>query len=284
MSELTITIAAGGRSLTVNQVDRGVGLFAEKIKGWYGTPKAKVEVTERASGDGAHSVPDEAVLYASRVVTIDLAAYGNSRPDVVDGMDALGVMAHRIVEVTVEDGGEVTTAYGYLSSEFDDEPSVDLHRGTVTIVCVDPRRYGVERSSVIVPFAGATGGLQYDANADYILLPITFAGSSAASNATTVTNGGNSEAFPVITVEGDLPSGITLTGDWGQLVYASPIGIGAPLVLDSLTRTATVLGVDVTRALARRDFPVVEPGGTVTISALAEGTGTVTATVRDTYI
>ena len=284
MSKLTITIAAGGRSLTVNQVDRGAGLFAESLKGWYGTPKAKVEVTERASGDGAHFVPDEAVLYASRVVTIGLAAYGNGRPDVVDAMDALGVMAHHIVEVTVEDGGEVTTAYGYLSSEFDDEPSVDLHRGTATIVCADPRRYGVERSSVIVPFAGATGGLQYDADADYILLPITFAGGSAASNATTVTNGGNSEAFPVITVEGDLPSGITLTGDWGQLVYASPIGIGAPLVLDSLTRTATVLGVDVTRALTARDFPTVPAQGSATIAANADGTGTATINIRDTYI
>lgn len=284
MSKLTITIAAGGRSLTVNQVDRGAGLFAEKLKGWYGTPKAKVEVTERASGDGAHSVPDEAVLYASRVVTIGLAAYGNGRPDVVDAMDALGVMAHHIVEVTVEDGGEVTTAYGYLSSEFDDEPSVDLHRGTLTIVCPDPRRYGTERVASIVPTGDAGGGLLYDDGAGYLLLPIQFAGDAPAGNSATLENGGTSTAYPTITVEGSFPSGVTITHAGGELAYPAPIGPGAPLVLDSLTRTATVLGVDVTRALARRDFPVVAPGGTVTISALAEGTGTVTATVRDTYV
>lgn len=284
MSKLTITIAAGGRSLTVNQVDRGAGLFAESLKGWYGTPKAKVEVTERASGDGAHSVPDEAVLYASRVVTIGLAAYGNGRPDVVDAMDALGVMAHRIVDVTVEDGGEVTTAYGYLSSEFDDEPSVDLHRGTVTIVCPDPRRYGTERVASIVPTGDAGGGLLYDDGAGYLLLPVQFAGDAPTGNSATLENMGTSTAYPTITVEGSFPSGVTIAHAGGELAYPAPIGPGAPLVLDSLTRTATVLGVDVTRALSRRDFPVVEPGGTVTISALAEGTGTVTATVRDTYI
>lgn len=284
MSKLTITIAAGGRSLTVNQVDRGAGLFAEKLKGWYGTPKAKVEVTERASGDGAHSVPDEAVLYASRVVTIGLAAYGNGRPDVVDAMDALGVMAHHIVEVTVEDGGEVTTAYGYLSCEFDDEPSVDLHRGTVTIVCPDPRRYGTERVASIVPTGDAGGGLLYDDGAGYLLLPVQFAGDAPEGNSATLANGGTSTAYPTITVEGSFPSGVTITHAGGELAYPAPIGPGAPLVLDSLTRTVSVLGVDVTRALARRDFPVVAPGGTVTISALAEGTGTVTATVRDTYI
>ncbi len=284
MGKLTITIAVAGRSLTVNQVDRGAGLFAESLKGWYGTPKAKVEVTERASGDGAHSVPDEAVLYASRVVTIGLAAYGSGRPDVVDSMDALGIMAHRIVEVTVEDGGEVTTAYGYLSSEFDDEPSVDLHRGTVTIVCPDPRRYGTERVASIVPTGDAGGGLLYDDGAGYLLLPVQFAGDAPEGNSATLENMGTSTAYPTITVEGSFPAGVTITHAGGELAYPAPIGPGAPLVLDSLTRTASVLGVDVTRALTRRDFPVVEPGGTVTISALAEGTGTVTATVRDTYV
>ena len=284
MSKLTITIAAGGRSLTVNQVDRGAGLFAESLKGWYGTPKAKVDVTERASGDGAHSVPDEAVLYASRVVTIGLAAYGSGRPDVVDSMDALGIMAHRIVEVTVEDGGEVTTAYGYLSSEFDDEPSVDLHRGTVTIVCPDPRRYGTERVASIVPTGDAGGGLLYDDGAGYLLLPVQFAGDAPEGNSATLENMGTSTAYPTITVEGSFPAGVTITHAGGELAYPAPIGPGAPLVLDSLTRTASVLGVDVTRALSRRDFPAVPAGGTVTISALADGTGTVTASVRDTYI
>lgn len=60
--------------------------------------------------------------------------------------------------------------------------------------------------------------------------------------------------------------------------------MGAPLVLDSLTRTATVLGVDVTRALTARDFPTVPAQGSATIAANADGTGTATITIRDTYI
>lgn len=284
MSKPTITIAVAGRSLTMDQVDHGSGLFIEKLDGWYDTPKTKVDITERSSGDGAHSVPDEAVLYASRVVTIGVAAYGDGRAEVVGAVNSLALFAHHVVEVTVEDGGEVTTARGHLSSEFDASPHACLHRGTVTIVCPDPRRYGTERVASIVPTGDAGGGLLYDEGAGYLLLPVQFAGDAPEGNSATLENMGTSTAYPTITVEGSFPSGVTITHAGGELAYPAPIGPGAPLVLDSLTRTASVLGVDVTRALSRRDFPAVPAGGTVTISALAEGTGTVTATVRDTYI
>lgn len=284
MSTMTITLTAGDKVLVIGQTIDSPGLFAEDISGWYGTPDSKVDVTERASGDGAHSVPDDAVLYASRVVTVDVAAYGPSRELLIGEVESIGSMTHRIVTISVDDGGKQTSASGYLTSEMDESHGKRLYRGTLTIVCPDPRRYGAERTFSIVPTGDAGGGLLYDDGAGYLLLPIQFAGDAPTGNYATLANDGTSTAYPIITVEGSFPSGVTITHAGGELAYTAPIGPGAPLVLDSLTRTASVLGVDVTRALARRDFPVVAPGGTVTISALADGTGTVTASVRDTYI
>lgn len=284
MSKLTISLAADGRTLELGQTNDGAGLFVDSLEGWWGTPAAKVGLTERSSGDGAHAVADDAVLYSARTVSVGVTAYGGGRGQVVDAMNDVLWFAHRIVDVTVDDGGGQTRASGFVEVDFDGDVALGMHQGTLTIVCPDPRRYGTERVASIVPTGDAGGGLLYDDGAGYLLLPVQFAGDAPAGNSATLANGGTSTAYPTITVEGSFPSGVTITHAGGELAYPAPIGPGAPLMLDSLTRTATVLGVDVTRALARRDFPVVEPGGTVTISALAEGTGTVTATVRDTYI
>lgn len=284
MTPTIVTIGAGGRSVEMNRPGEGGAIWCETAGGWWGTPEPKVELTERSSGDGAHRVPDEAVLYASRVVTLGVVATGPGRDAVAALMDAANAMANRTVRVGVADAGGETWAEGYLSTEWGPEAWPGHQRGTVTIVCPDPRRYGTERVASIVPTGDAGGGLLYDDGAGYLLLPMQFAGDAPTGNSATLANGGTSTAYPTITVEGSFPSGVTITHAGGELAYTAPIGPGAPLVLDSLTRTATVLGVDVTRALARRDFPVVEPGGTVTIAALADGTGTVTASVRDTYI
>lgn len=285
MSEpIRITLEADGFTAALNSQAADGAVWAETIAGWYGTPEPKVELVERVSGDGAHAVPDEAVLYAARVVTIGAVASGAGRDAVNALMESVNVLAHRNVRIAVADGGGETWAEGYLSTSWAENAYPGHQRGEITVVCTDPRRYGTERVASIVPTGDAGGGLLYDDGAGYLLLPIQFAGDAPTGNSATLANEGTSTAYPTITVEGSFPSGVAITHAGGELAYTAPIGSGAPLVLDSLTRTATVLGVDVTRALARRDFPVVGPGGTVTIATLAEGTGTVTASVRDTYI
>lgn len=282
---MRVTLEAGGLSYEVGDGGgSGCNLTDGGLRGWYGTPSAKVGLTERSSGDGAHSVPDEAILYSARTVTMEVRFEAADAARALSLRDGLAALAHRIVRVGVADALGETWAEGFL--EVDCDLRREWHRipATLTIVCPDPRRYGTERVASIVPTGDAGGGLLYDEGAGYLLLPVQFAGDAPEGNSATLANGGTSTAYPTITVEGSFPSGVTISHAGGELAYPAPIGPGAPLVLDSLTRTVSVLGVDVTRALARRDFPVVAPGGTVTISALAEGTGTVTATVRDTYI
>lgn len=285
MSEpIRITLEADGFTAALNSQAADGAVWAETIAGWYGTPEPKVDLVERVSGDGAHAVPDEAVLYAARVVTIGAVASGAGRDAVNALMESVNVLAHRNVRIAVADGGGETWAEGYLSTSWAENAYPGHQRGEITVVCTDPRRYGAARMAYIVPDGDGGGGLLYDEGAGYILLPIEFYGEAPSANAATVSNSGTSAAHPAIIVRGDFPDGVTINHGGGQLAYPAPIGAGAPLVLDGLTRTATVRGVDVTRALTSRDFPAIPPGGSVTLSVLASGTGTVTVESFDTYI
>lgn len=258
------------------------------IDGWYSSPASKVKSVERSSGDGAHSIPDEAVLYASRVVSVGVHAIGGE-----DGRDAtLALMAqvnellHQNVRIRVVDSESDTFATGYLTVKWEDgvrrEGGIS---GSIDIVCQDPRRYSTQaRTAYLVPVTYDPGGLLYDETAGYLLSPIQFYGEAPVNSAATIGNGGTSTAYPTITVEGSFPDGVRLTGSWGELSYSAPIGNGAPLVIDCLTRTASVLGQDMTRSLTSRDFPSIPAGGSVTMTLASRGTGTVAVESRDTYI
>ena len=284
MEPITVTLEAAGRVVELNRhVDLGA-IWCETLAGWWGTPEAKVELTERASGDGAHRVADEAILYAARVVTLALTASGASREAVVGLMESVNALAHHIVTIEVADAKGPTRASGYLEVEWEEEAYPGHQRGTITLVCADPRRYGERHTAFVVPSGTAAGGLAYDATASYVLLPITFYGEAPEGNAATVSNEGTSTDYPTIVVSGVLPGGFAIQHDGGELAYGAPVGAGTPVVLDCLTRTATVRGVDMTRALTRRDFPSVEPGGSATLSVLAEGDATVTIEVSNTYV
>ena len=55
-------------------------------------------------------------------------------------------------------------------------------------------------------------------------------------------------------------------------------------MVDCLSGTASVNGVDVTRNLTSRDMPEVAPGGTERVALVSPGVGSVSVEVRDTYI
>ena len=276
-----VTLHSGG-------IDSGLAISDGGIEGWYSTPDPKVELVERQSGDGAHAVPDDAVLYAARVISVGIHAIGgdSGRDATLALMAELGKLAHQNVQARLVDSEGDTFARGFLSVEWDaGARHEEAASGSLTITCADNRRYSSSpRTAYLTPSATDSGGLLYDDGAAYLLSPVQFGGEAPTSNACTVSNSGTSAAYPTITASGSFPRGIRLSGPWGELSYPQAIGSGAPLVLDCLTRTASVLGVDVTRALSKRDFPAVPAGGSCSINLLASGTGTVAVEVRDTYV
>lgn len=280
-------ISAGGRTVHIaseGAVD-GPSLFAEKLKGWWSTPQAKVSMTELSQGDGAHAISDQDVLYSTRTVTLDVLARGRSRSEVQEAMESLLWMAHRIVTLRVADASSDTYARGYIEVESGSGKALG-HREelSATIVCPDPRRYGTATlSATLVPGGNSDGGL--DLTDARLAWPLEWGESAASHSVATLHNAGTSTAYPTISIRGDI-SDVTIAepATGRELTVTGYIG-WSPIVLDCLSRTASIGGVDVTRRLGRRDFPTIAPGGDTTLALMCSGTsGSVSIEWHDTYI
>lgn len=284
MMEIVLTAGSDSVSITgTRSALTGKGVAA--LAGWYSTPDAKVETTERQAGMGAHNVTDDMVLYSTRTVTVDVAALAATRAEVLSIMERVQRFAGRVLTIRVADGGRDTYATGYLACEWGAERWENAATAAITVVCPDPRRYSTKaRTAWLGPLSGTQGGLMFDDAGVMLTSPVSFFGDTEGGNACTLANGGTATAYPTITVSGRWPDGVVLNlGDGGQLAYGDAL-LYQNLTLDCLTRTATVNGVDVTRALTSRDFPSVPPGGDVRLGCVSAGEGSIEVSVRDTYI
>lgn len=280
-------ISAGGRTVHIASegVPDGPSLFAEKLKGWWSTPQAKVSMAELSQGDGAHAISDTDVLYSTRTITLDVLARGRSRSEVQEAMESLLWMACRIVTLRVADASSDTYARGYIEVDSGSGKALG-HREelTATIVCPDPRRYGTDTlSATLVPGGNADGGL--DLTEERLAWPLAWGESAASHSVATLHNAGTAMAYPTIGIRGDI-SDVTIAEPATGRELSIPGYIGwNPIVLDCLARTASIGGVDVTRRLGRRDFPSIAPGGDTTLALMCSGTnGTVSIEWHDTYI
>lgn len=417
------------------------------LDGWYSTPDAKVKLTERASGDGAHDVSAEAIIYGTRTITADYRILADSRSELLAHERELLSLAHQQVRFRVTDDDSDLFASGYVDSVVKDKSQQNLAKqtetGRITIICPRPERLAWSPlQSQLFPVSVMQGGLRYstvrqlvsawtgtpnnststlsqngkvvatnldidpaclqirycnpttvsarqnaddtwtyttiDGNMRWIIpiftIPVTvpgmiifvqwaetnvqqdgvegtlvasgpgwaaytvnaklkmgiyypvgvsftllhigfytaadwqamqslridwFSGDSysgkglsyplnygtggVASNVALLLNQGSSKAFPVLTVTGSFPNGVQIQWGGNALQYDGTIG-AVPLILDSRSQTASMGGVDVSRNLSRRDFPMVPANGSVSLRLMSAGTGWVTAVCRDTYI
>lgn len=279
-----VELTGGGDTIHFVGVVCGPGYYiaSDGIEGWYGQPDRKVTMTERQTGDGAFPIRDEDTLFASRTVTLHARIIADARADLVDAMSRLSRLGGQSVTVRVVDGLEDTVATGYLRAEHPATWSEHSATTTLTIVCTDPRRYA---STPLTRFldadTGSGGGLVYPVGS-----PVSFGGAGLVDVTGLLTNAGSAPAYPTFTVHGTFPAGIRIMSGGQSLTYVGPI-MGAPIILDSLTRTASLTGLDRSQFLGIRDFPVVPPGGSIRVSFMpldATTGGWCEATVRDTYI
>jgi len=260
------------------------------IEGWYGTPDLKVDVTERGQGNGAHDVDEASILYSARTVTTNLSAIGNSREDVQNAFRPIQAAAGHNVKFRVVDSRTDTYVLGHISSEVSPEWIEWGNVVTLTVVCPRPERLStVTRVASMGSDTGDGGGLVFDTVDDVRYLHLTDLsfgpGAIRLSNACTISNTGTSTAYPVITASGDMPGGLVITNGatGGQLGYGQPVR-WQPVTFDSRSRTASVAGVDVSRALTSRVFPTIPAGGSISLSRRTDGKGVVRVESHDTYI
>ena len=284
MDVLTVTIDGGGGAVRLGPPGGAPGLHASGLAGWYGTPDGKWDLTERQLGDGAFAIEPSQVVYSSRTVTVDGYALGRTRAEALSSLAPLGAMAHRLVSIAVDDGVAETYATGALTAEVGKGVRGGAVTFTLTIVCPDPRRYGTETlSATLVPGGNADGGL--DLTDARLAWPLAWGESAASHSVATMHNAGTSTAYPTISIRGDISDVTIAEPATGRALSISGYIGWQPIVLDCLSRTASIAGVDVTRRLGRRDFPSIAPGGDTTLALMCSGTnGNVSIEWHDTYI
>ncbi|MEK0215841.1 hypothetical protein [Bifidobacterium mongoliense] len=436
----------------------------EGIEGWWSAPDLKVDVKERASGNGAHDVSSDSILYATRTVTVHFDAIGDVHSEVLDAVTKVSQANGLPVRLRVVDDRSDTFVSGFIRPQFGSAWNERHQTGTLTIVCPRPERLAWSPlQSQLFPVSVMQGGLRYStvhrlvsawigtpnastsalshdgtvvatnlfptprwasadmgntsitqtadgftittnktytgsgddhnfypenvvagtyhfhAETDDVLTttlpdfsmwiggwvpggsiavpntrlsspsvididltttgridritfkcgmtagdhatwrriglytaadwnamqalgvdwfsgdsypvptgkglsyPLNYGTGGVASNVALLINQGSSKAFPVFTVTGPFTNGVQIQWGGNALQYDGTIG-AVPLILDSRSQTASMGGVDVSRNLSRRDFPMVPAGGSVSLRLMSAGTGWVTAVCRDTYI
>lgn len=286
----------------------------EGITGWYSTPDLRVSTVERGNGDGAHDVPESVINYASRTVQLHVGAVGGTRAETVAQWDRVRRFAHRLTRLRVVDAERDAYCEGMFQLEGPAEWDEDYMEGVFSLVCNRPEILSTPvQSGQMLPSQVNVGGggLSYNPsglltywtgepnNSPSVLVSNTLAGTSGLRypltymtverieqpNQVTLVNRGTSDAYPVFVCNGPMPDGVDLvvegTGLW--LRCSQPV-YGTPLVLDSRSRTATVGGLDVSRTLVSRGFPVVPAGGSITVTLRTTGTGWVDASMHDTWM
>lgn len=264
----------------------GLGITTEGVEGWRSTPEAKVTLTERASGNGAHDIASSEILYSARTVTIHWVALAEQHDAVIASLNLLLSAAGHLVRLRVVDGADDTYATGYVTVSSDAAWHEGRMVGTMAVVCPRPERLSWLSTDVqVYPVFSTSGGLFYGDKGLGLVYPLSYgADAGSPQSVALLRNRGSAMAYPVITVTGPMPDGVLLVGSDGRSVQWSGSVGRVPLVLDSRTQTASMGGVDVSRLLTKRGFPLVPAGGSLSVQLMTPGDGWVTISVHDTYM
>lgn len=291
MSDVMLT--ANGASVTLHGGDfDGFGIALTGLSGWYQTPSPKVTVTSRGQGDGGHDIAADDIMYDARVVTVGYRIIaGADRGEALRQLSLLDRLVHGLVTCRVIDEGQDTyCSGGYYVRSLDQKIQNPLWQnlsGDITIVFERPERLSMEPQKVqIWPQADSgLGGLRYGGKATGLQYPVQYGVEvSDSRNACVLHNDGTSRAYPIFQATGPFPDGVAVAfQDGSSLSYSQPVGV-TPLILDSRSHSATIGGVDVSRGLNARGFPVIEPGATLGVTLQSAGTGWVTCVTHDAYM
>jgi hypothetical protein len=264
----------------------GLVVSDDGIEGWYSSPELKLDLLERGNGDGAHDIAGMDVHYASRVVTVHFYAVGDARSEVLNSIDLVSRANGLPVRLRVVDDKQDTFVQGYTRPEFDAGWHPDYQSGTLTVECPRPERLGSNLRRVQVAASKVQpGGLQFGDAGKGLVFPLRFSDSGDGGASVSIANRGAYKTFPLISVTGPFPDGLLIQHDQGALEWHGSVQ-GTPLVLDCSPRshTATMGGLDVSRSLVHRDFPVVPANGSISLRLMSAGGGWVTVESRDAWM
>lgn len=230
------------------------GLIYQELVDWDGRPDARGGGDSIPGGQGDFPRGEE--LRESRAITVKAAIVTDSPSEYfavkrrVEAMPMFG-------EMRVDQGDGVWTR----QVEVQEITIPDAHTRTFTpftidLIAPDPVRYSELLTVGPVGLPVREGGL---------VLPSAFPWNfgTATRPVATVTNTGALPIYPRMILASSDPNGVAYAD--AVTVHGGPwrVSFGAfagTLIFDSLERRAWLNGVDVTRQVVRRDWPVVDPG------------------------
>lgn len=243
----------GGYSNTVRE---GFFISPSGFLGWDDGTDMRRTVVPRPQAAGAFDVPG---YLEPRIVSISGSCIAESASQLgwfrskLTGLLAGGDSG----QLTVEHAGLTMFANARLASKSKFETlAADPRTGDFQIQfwCADPRKYGELR--VFGPDTSVTA-FHY----------------------------GNFPALPVLTVSGSMGSGYTVHGPDGKLyTVTTALASGHPHTIDMRDGFLRVDGAVVVGGVTQADLWTVPPGTTVDMSLTGSGSGTIAASVADTYI
>lgn len=141
-------------------------MILRDIDGWYGSPESKVQLSERAYGNGAHDIASEDIDYGARTVMVDWRIIANGRDGMLSALHAIRTLVGHTVRVRVVDGMDDLYAVGYVHEAGKDKSAQNIPQqtetGTLTIVCQRPELLSTRASQAqLMPVSRVRGGMSY---------------------------------------------------------------------------------------------------------------------------
>lgn len=153
--------------------------------------------------------------------------------------------------------------------------------GELQFRCPDPQWQGPTRTLALAAGGVNSSGLTFPL---FAAVPkvLDYGPTSTTPNTGTVTNAGNTPAWPLVVVNGPTPAGgFSIIIDGNSVTYTDTVPAGQSLTIDYAAGTAVLTGgVDRTTKLSSRQFSAVTASSFVIFSATQ---GTAAVTIADTW-
>lgn len=290
----TVTHQLG--SLTINALDdNGCRWWASVVEGGSSTPPPKLRRAKRPYGHGGYRARQ---YWDIRRFTIQGGA------ECPNGLAA--ELAADALRSIFTDGGQVTytrksrLGSRFISVELYDALNVDVLPGGYTmkfqipLEANDPRYLdSVLQTASASVSAPSTSGLDWATGGglDWVEAGLGGGGldwgTPSSSGIMALTNAGNADAYPLISIAGPMISPSITDSATGRLVaYNGSISSGQTLVIDMspYTRRVVIDTIDRFAALSSAQWITVPPNSSRSLVFGGSGAGLATATMRSAYL
>lgn len=228
--------------------------IVEELAGWHEPPNPKGATADRINAHGEIDVLD---YYAARMVTVSGILFHKTRAYGIGAVEALGAaMSLDSQKLVVTDAGITRWAEAKLAGLDWTEAARSAMRFQARFKCVDPFKYGQLRTINVA--SGVQGSVHHR---------------------------GTTEAWPVVTVTGNLPDGYTLTFRSQQVSVPMGLTPGITHRIEYKTRRLYVNGEVFFGAFGKTDFRSMAPGVRRSFDLTCPtGSGTAKVELVDTFI